>query len=250
MFDSADSYDRFMGRYSVPLAAVFADFAGIGPGQTALDVGCGPGALTRELSERLGVSSVSAVDPSESFIAALAHRVPGVDARVATAEDLPFADARFDAAVAQLVVHFMADPVRGLREVKRVTTSGGVVAACVWDYSNDGAPLTPFWAAARDLDPEVVGESNLAGARQGHLGELFTAAGLDEVEEDLLAVEVAHTGFDDWWEPFTLGVGPAGQYLGSLDPGHRSRLAEHARSRMPDGPFTLDARAWAARGRA
>src|SRR5690242_14711109 len=129
----AEQYDQFMGRYSGPLAPRFADFAGIGAGQRVLDVGCGPGALTGELVRRLGADAVCAVDPSETFVAAIAERYPDVRTQRAAAEQLPFDAGRFDAALAQLVVHFMADPVRGLGEMMRVTQDGGVVAACVWD---------------------------------------------------------------------------------------------------------------------
>ena len=127
----ADAYTRFMGRYSEPLAARFADLAGVRPGQRALDVGCGPGALTAELAGRLGAGEVCAVDPSESFAGAAGERLPGVTVSVAAAERLPFPDGAFDAVLAQLVVHFMADPVAGLREMGRVTRRGGVVGACV-----------------------------------------------------------------------------------------------------------------------
>src|SRR3954452_24335627 len=165
----AESYDRFMGRYSVGLGAQMADLAGIAAGQRALDVGCGPGALTRELVARLGPDAVAAVDPSESFVAAARERNPGVDVRRAAAEELPFADGEFDAAIAQLVVHFMRDPVAGLREMARVTRPGGVVAACVWDHAGGRTPIAAFWRGARELDPAARDESALAGAREGHL---------------------------------------------------------------------------------
>ena len=121
----ADAYDRFMGRYSVPLAPQLANFAMITVGQRVLDVGCGPGALTAELVRQLGPDAVSAVDPSEPFVAAVQQRHPGVSVQRAAAEQLPFGDQAFDAALAQLVVHFMADPVRGLREMARVTRKRG-----------------------------------------------------------------------------------------------------------------------------
>ena len=149
----ADAYDRFMGRYSVHLSAQLADLAGVTAGQRVLDVGCGPGALTTELVERLGAASVAAVDPSESFVAAARARLPDVDIRQSSAEQLPFPDDEFDAALAQLVVHFMADPVAGLAEMRRVTRPGGVVAACVWDHAGGRGPLSPFWEAAHELDP-------------------------------------------------------------------------------------------------
>jgi SAM-dependent methyltransferase len=244
----ADAYDRFMGRYSTPLAPRLADFAGIGAGQVVLDVGCGPGALTGELVRRLGASSVSAVDPSEPFVAAARQRHPGVKVERAAAEQLPFANDTFDAALAQLVVHFMTDPVSGLGEMRRVVRQGGVVAACVWDHAGGHGPLSRFWEAAREIDPAIHDESLLAGTRQGQLGDLFKEAGLGDVEEDVLAVEVQHPTFDEWWEPFNLGVGPAGAYVASLDPGRRAKLREQCRAMLPAPPFALTAQAWAARG--
>jgi SAM-dependent methyltransferase len=244
----ADSYDRFMGRYSSLLAPSFADFAGIAPGQVALDVGCGPGALTAELVPRLGSTSVSAVDPSESFVSAARQRHPGVTVERAAAEELPFGDDTFDVALAQLVVHFMEDPVAGSREMARVTRAGGVVAACVWDHAGGRGPLSVFWDAARELDPDADDESTFAGAREGHLAQLLGTAGLHEIEEDTLSVSLEHRTFDDWWEPYTLGVGPAGSYVAGLDPDRAAQLRERCREMLPSAPFVLTALAWAARG--
>ncbi len=245
----ATSYDRFMGRYSVPLAPLFADFAAVDAGQRVVDVGCGPGALTTELVARLGTASVSAVDPTESFVAAARERHPRVDIHHAGAEQLPFVDGAFDAALAQLVVHFMTDPARGLREMTRVTRADGVVAACVWDHDGGTGPLSMFWDAARELAPDVEGESGLAGAKQGQLAQLSEDAGLREVEEHTLTVEVEHPTFEDWWEPFTLGIGPAGRYVAELDPGSRAELRERCAAMVPVAPFVVSAGAWASRGR-
>lgn len=244
----ADAYDRFMGRYSAPLAPRFADLAKIDVGQRVLDVGCGPGALTAELVARLGPASVAAVDPSESFVAAVQRRHPGVAVHRAWAEELPFEDGSFDAAFAQLVVHFMTDPVVGLREMARVTRPDGVVASCVWDHAGGRGPLGLFWQAARELDPGVKGESQLAGTREGHLRELFRAAGLRRIEESALSVRFEHPTFEEWWTPFTLGVGPAGAYTAGLDAKRQGQLRELCRQRLPRAPFTLTAVAWAARG--
>jgi SAM-dependent methyltransferase len=245
---AADAYDHYMGRYSSPLARIFVDFANVGAGQTVLDVGCGPGALTAELVRRLGSDAVAAVDPSEPFTMAARARNPGVDVRRAAAEDLPYPDGAFDATVAQLVVHFMADPVAGLAEMARVTRAGGLVAACVWDFAGERAPISVFWRAARELDPAAEDESGLAGAREGQLSELFRAAGLGRVEELAISASVDHASFDEWWMPFTLGVGPAGTYTASLGGTERSALRERCRQLLPDAPFTLTAVAWAARG--
>ena len=159
---------QFMGRYSEPLAARFADLAGVRGGQWVLDVGCGPGALTAELVNRVGAESVSAVEPSASFAAAVRERLPGVEVRQAAAEQLPFPDDTFGVTLAQLVVHFMTDPVQGLREMRRVTRPGGTVAACVWDHAGDRGPLAAFWSAVRELDPAAPGElkQRLRRARQ------------------------------------------------------------------------------------
>ncbi|MEJ7568105.1 MAG: class I SAM-dependent methyltransferase [Gaiellaceae bacterium] len=245
---AAEAYDRFMGRFSTQLAPGLADFGGVQAGQTALDVGCGPGSLTSELVRRLGPDSVAAVDPSEPFVAAARARHPGVDVRLCAAEDLPFPDGAFDATFALLVVHFMRDPVVGLVEMARVTQANGVVAAAVWDLAGGRAPISPFWQAVRDLDATVADESGLAGARAGQLVELLETAGLREIEETTLDAAVEYASFDDWWEPFTLGVGPAGAYAKGLDETERSALREHCREVLPEAPFTLSAVAWAARG--
>jgi SAM-dependent methyltransferase len=247
---AADAYDRFMGRYSSPLAPVFADFAHVSAGQTVLDVGCGPGALTEELVRRVGASAVTAVDPSEPFVAAVEERHPDVTVRLARAEQLPFEDSSFDAALAQLVVHFMRDPVAGLREMGRVARDDGVVAASVWDHGSGRGPLSVYWEAVRELDPGARDESDLAGARAGSLTALFEQAGLREVEETVLSVSVEHSTFEEWWEPYTLGVGPAGAYVAGLDPEGQAALRERCRARLPEPPFVIEARAWVARGRA
>ena len=231
---AAEAYDRFMGRYAVPLRRSFADFAGVAEGQRVLDVGCGPGALTSELVARVGAARVTAVDPSEGFVEAARDRLPGVRVEQALrrAPTVRRTDS-FDAALAQLVVHFMSDPVAGLAEMARVTRRDGVVAACVWDLAGGRAPVSVYWDAARDLDHDVSDESGLAGAREGHLEELLAAAGLRELESAPLTVHVQYADFDEWWEPYTLGVGPAGQHAAGLDPESLTEMREACRRRLP-----------------
>jgi SAM-dependent methyltransferase len=246
---SADAYQRFMGLYSQPLAAQFAGLAGITGGQRVLDVGCGPGALTAELVRRAGPGAVSAAEPSQSFVVAARERLPGVDVRHAPAERLPFGDGTFDASLAQLVVHFMTDPVAGLREMGRVTRPGGVVAASVWDHAGGRGPVSVFWNAARELDPGVDDESGRPGVREGHLAALFEEAGLGPARTTTLTVAVRHDSFGQWWDRFTLGVGPAGEYAASLDEDALVALRERCRRTLPAGPVEITATAWAVTSR-
>jgi SAM-dependent methyltransferase len=251
---SGDAYDRFMGRYSRPLATAFADAAGIEGGQRALDVGCGPGALTGELARRLGAGNVSALDPSAPFVEACAHLHPGVDVRQGSAEDLPYPDGQFDAALAQLVLHFVSDPPAAAREMRRVVRPGGTVAACVWDVPGGGmCMLRLFWDAALAVDRAAPDEAaTMRFGRNGEIGELFADAGLEDVVTGTLGVEASYEDFDDLWRPFLGGVGRAGAFCASLDASQQAALREELRERLgsPQGPFTLPASAWYARGRA
>jgi SAM-dependent methyltransferase len=241
---STDAYARFMGRFSRPLAAQLVELVGVRRGQTALDVGCGTGALTELLVDELGIDAVQAVDPSESFVAAMRVRWPALDVQRCSAESLPHATASFDRTLASLVVHFMTDPVQGLAEMARVTAPGGAVAATVWDHAGSRGPLHAFWVGVNELDPGTYDEAHLPGAREGHLHELFAQAGMADATSTTLTVEATLTDFDAWWEPYTLGVGPAGAYVAGLDDARRRELREHLRASSPDGSFTMSADAW------
>src|SRR5688572_24288509 len=142
---AGDKYDRFMGRYSRELAPLLIEFAGVDPGMMVVDVGCGPGPLTERLLQRVGAGNVAAADPSEPFVAAATERAPGADVRQAAAEDLPWEEDRFDAALSQLVVNFMRDADAGVSEMRRLVKPGGTVAACTWDYGRDMEMLRSFW---------------------------------------------------------------------------------------------------------
>ena len=247
---SADAYGQFMGRFARPLAVAFADLVGVTPGQSALDVGCGSGVLTDVLVDRLGADQVCAADPSPPFVAAVTDRHPTLDVRLAGAEDLPFPSDRFDLVLAQLVVLFMSDPVRGIAEMARCARPSGVVAASVWDHGGGTGPLSPFWDAVRAMDPDGPDEMDLPGVHEGQLAELFAQAGLPDVSSSALTVRVAHPTFEEWWDPFTLGVGPAGAYVAGLDPDALAALTEQCRAQLPPAPFHTDATAWVASARA
>jgi ubiquinone/menaquinone biosynthesis C-methylase UbiE len=246
---SGDAYDRFMGRYSRPLAPAFADFAGVPSEGRVLDVGCGSGVLTEELARRVGADHVSGVDPSP-LLAACAERVPGAELKQGWAEALPWADDSFEAAIAQLVIHFMEDPAAGVGEMARVTRPGGVVAGCSWDFSGGMEMLRLYWETARDLDHDLSGEYRSFGTLE-ELDALWHELGLEEVEAGPIEVSSEYESFDELWDTFLLGVGPAGQYIVSLPPDRQTTLKDAYRERLGvgDGAFTLGARAWAARGR-
>ena len=241
---SADAYTQFMGRYSRPLSTAFANLVQVPPDARALDVGCGPGALTTELLTRVGASQLRAVDPSQPFVDAMRREFPDVEVARASAEHLPYADATFDLTLAQLVVHFMTDPVAGLREMARVTVPGGIAAANVWDHGGGHGPLSPFWQAVRKIDPASQGESQLAGVEEGKLVALFESAGMTHASSTSLSVQVHHPTFEEWWHPFTLGVGPAGDYVAQLDVAKREELRRQCERTLPRPPFTLEAVAW------
>jgi SAM-dependent methyltransferase len=251
---AAEAYDLHVGRYGARLGEELVRVAGIDAGQRALDVGAGAGALTRVLVDRLGAENVTALEPSETFVAALEARLPGVDVRRGAAEELPFADDEFDAAFAQLVVNFLADPERGVAEIRRVVRPGGVVAACVWDYPGEMTLLRAFWEAAASLDPEgaaAVDERVVMGFDEsGELALLLRRAGLHEVSDGALVVSADYAGFDDLWAPFLRGVGPSGAYATALAAAEQEAFRDEYRRRLgdPEGPFRLSARAWYAVG--
>jgi len=246
---SGDAYDNFMGRYSHELAPAFADFAGIEPGQTAVDVGCGSGILTEELARRLGPAAVAAADPSP-LVEAAAARVPEADVRKAQAENLPWPDASFDAALAQLVLHFLDDPVAGLAEMRRVVRPGGVVAACSWNFPKMGL-LHTFWESAREVTPGVDSETLHLDTLE-EFAQLGRAAGLEEVEAVPQVVSSRYESVDELWETFQRSVGPAGEYLAGVPQETAVAIRDACRRRLGDPPagFTLDAEAWSVRGRA
>jgi SAM-dependent methyltransferase len=251
---SADAYDGFVGRYGPELATALIGFARVEPGMRALDVGCGPGALTATLVEQLGAARVSAVDPSAPFVDACRARLPGIDVVEAAAEALTYADDAFDAALSQLVINFMRDGEEGVREMARVTRPGGIVASCVWDYAGEMTLLRAFWDAAREIDPERAAAADegvvMRWCAEGELADLWRAAGLGSVRFGSLVASARYADFEDLWSPLPTGVAPAGAFCASLGEEDRAALHDALRRRLGvgEGPFELTARAWAVAG--
>ena len=253
MFSSVDAYDRYVGRYSRALARELMARAAVVPGQRVLDVGCGPGALTGELAAVLGSDHVAGIDPSPEFVDACRERYPGVQVEVAVAESIPFDDRAFDAAIAQLVVHFMTDAPAGVEEMKRVTKPGGALAAATWDYKKQMLLLRNFWDAAIAVDggAAAVEQRNPPYCTPEELGGLWRGAGLLDVEVGAAVVSASYDNFEDLWAPFEVGVGPGGAYTVSLTDDGRAALKTEFQRRLGvgDEPFELTARAWVATGR-
>jgi SAM-dependent methyltransferase len=252
---SGDPYDRHVGRYSPELARALIAFAEVERGQRVLDVGCGTGALAEALAALLGTDAVAAVDPSEASVTKCKERVPGADVRAARAEELPFEDGEFNAALAQLVVPWMSEPPRGVAEMRRVVRPGGVVAACTWDFASGMTMLRTFWDAAVAVDRRGATQAGALDRTRlcdpNELRELWAQTGLLEIDAGELVVGADYADFDDFWWPFTAGVGGSGTYCASLDDAGREALREEVRRRLgsPTGPFRLTARAWYVRGR-
>ena len=250
----AQVYDSFVGRYGEELGNELVARAGVVPGMRALDVGAGTGKLTAVLAAVIEEANVSAVDPSEAFVDALVSRFPEAEVAQAAAEELPFAEGSFEAVFAQLVVNFMRDAERGVSEMRRVAVEGGVLAASVWDYPGEMTMLTTFWRTAAQLDPAGAAEADerttMAFDEPGELAALWRKAGLRDVHDGEIVVSVSYSSFEELWEPFTLGVGPAGAYATALASDEREDLRREFWTQLgsPAGPFELSARAWYAVG--
>ena len=256
IFAESDAYERFMGRWSRRLAPPFVEFASVDERDSVLDVGSGTGALAFALADAIPSVRVTGVDPSSGYVRYAQARTPGDRVRflVGDAQALQMPDASFDKTLSLLVMNFIPDPVKALREMIRVTRPGGAVAAAVWDYGEGMEMLRVFWDEAVALDPTIAArdERNMPLCRRGELAALWHANGLQQVEERPIAIELSFASFDDYWRPFLGGQGPAGAYAASLSQARRDALEARLRSRLlserQDGPFTLRARAWAVKG--
>jgi SAM-dependent methyltransferase len=255
-FAESAAYERFMGRWSRLLAPLLVKFAGLRDGDALLDIGSGTGAFAFAAAEAAPSARITGVDPSSSYVAYTQERAPSDRVRFAVgdAQALQMPDDSFDRVVSLLVMNFIPDRPKALREMIRVARPGGVIAAAVWDYGDGMQMLRVFWDEAVALDPAAAArdERNMPLCRQGELAALWREHGLTEVEEQPLTVDTSFPSFEDYWESFLGGQGPAGAYAASLSAARRDALRARIRQRLvgtgADHPIALRARAWAVRG--
>lgn len=252
MFDDADAYERFMGRWSAVLAPRFLDavFGAAGPPEAVCDVGCGTGNLGAEVLARAPGCRVTGVDPAPAFVEAARERLgPGARVVQGSAGELPLEDGEVEAALALLVLNFVPDPAAAVGDMARVTHGGGVVAAAVWDYGGGMAMLRTYWDAAAAVHPDAaaVDEALARPARAGGLEALFDAARLDDRVGGVLEVPMRFASFADYWDPFLLGIGPAGDFTRALDGEGRDALRAELERRLGSGPVEMTSSArWVA----
>jgi SAM-dependent methyltransferase len=248
-----DAHDRFVGRYAPALARAHVRLLGLRKGHDVLEIGCGPGELTAALASAVGADHVCGIEPSEPFAEACRARVPDADIRVATTEDMPDFGREFAAATSQLVLNFVADADETVRTMSDAVRPGGTVASVVWDYRGAMTLLRAFWDAAVEGDPAAPDEGRtMPHCTPGGLRALWLRSGVSDVSTSEIVVDAHYADFDELWEPFLAGIGPAGSYCAALDPERREALRERYLTRLgsPAGPFTLTARAWYVSGTA
>lgn len=253
-WERGDPYERYVGRWSRRIAPVFLDWMAVPHGQRWLDLGCGTGALTAAVLDHAAPASVTGVDPSPGFLDTARTNLGGrVTLLQGSATAIPLAAGAVDVLVSALMLNFVADPLPALAEMARVVGPGGTIGAYVWDYQEGMVPIRAFWDAAVACDPAAASLDEglrFPICRANALDDLFEQAGMTGIDVTAIDIATPFRSFDDYWQPFLGGQGPAPAYAMALDAASRDRLREHIRARLPaqpDGSIALTARAWAVR---
>ncbi len=256
LWHSGQAYENFMGRWSRRLAEKFLGWMAIPPGKIWLDLGCGTGAMTRLILEGYQPKEIYAIDASEGFLAHARQTIrdPRVHFSLGLAQSLTLEAQSIDVAVSGLMLNFVPEPKAVLSELLKVTRPGGAIGIFVWDYARGMQMLRTFFDAAIALNPaahEVDEGERFWVCREGNLEALVREAGLQQVEAASIEINTVFASFEDYWQPFLGGVGPAPAYTLSLNPAERQALQDRLRQTLPtadDGSITLTAAAWAVQG--
>lgn len=254
IFQNAEAYERVMGRWSRRLAPLLIQFGGLGDGERVVDVGCGTGSLSFALPEFAKLSAIEGIDLVDGYVAFARNR--NKDSRISFQQGdackLPFEDKSFDRAYSMLVLHFIPDSAKAVREMRRVVRPGGAVTAAVWDEYGGLPHYRMLVDVAATLDPSVERRLFLPLTAPGEMENLWRELGMRDVEQTSLSIRMEFSNFEDYWRPFTAGEGPPGRLIASLSESARSVLQDHMRrayiANRPDGPRSFACTAWACRG--
>jgi SAM-dependent methyltransferase len=254
-WERGDPYEQYVGRWSRQVAPIFLSWLHIPPGKRWLDIGCGTGALCTAIIDICAPAAVSGIEPSKGFLkTAAAHLADRVMFAQGSAAAIPLKATTVDAVVSGLVLNFIPDHLAALAEMARVTVNGGTIGAYVWDYTDGMEFMRYFWDGAVALNPAAAGSDEALRFPICHpeaLVELWSSAGFKAVEVTRIDIPTPFAHFEDYWQPFLGGQGPAPAYVAALDASAQIALRDHLQARIPvqdDGSLALIARAWAIRG--
>jgi ubiquinone/menaquinone biosynthesis C-methylase UbiE len=259
LYSNPAGYEGYMGRWSLALAPSFLRFACLREPRSLLDLGCGTGSLMRAAAQCFPRARLVGMDPVLGYLTHARATVGRVRAGFVAGlvEQVPFADGAFDYCLSLLLLQEIRDRGLALSEMHRVTREGGIVAACQWDFRR-GMPMS---VAIREVLNVVVpdvckslGKRRAAAfGSEAELRQHWEAAGLADVATARLVAGLSYASFDDLWQPLLSGSTPVSAAVAALRPEAREEVHRRLRERLlcksRDGSFSLEAEAFAVRGR-
>jgi SAM-dependent methyltransferase len=253
-FDDADAYERYMGRWSRAVGEKFLAWLAPPPNARWLDVGCGAGAFCELIERRCQPKLLSGIDPSPAQIDFARGKFPNADLRVADSMALPFGDGEFDIVTSALVLHFIPDRAKGLREMKRVAHDDGMITGYTWERtaSESFAPYAPMMRGLTKIGAEVLRSPTVPEANLDGLQATLQAVGFADIAVTRVEVGQSFRDFDEYWQVQTLTISPAGKSVAKLGDAQRAELRDVLRASLPtaqDGSIGYPARGVAFKAR-